>query len=1676
MSKSGGFNLFIRSVIFFILFTSGFAAHHTFAAARFWIAAGPANWNSTANWSAFSGGAGGASVPGINDLAIFDAAGAGSCTIDAAVNVSGILLSNYAGTITQNNFTITIGASGYAQNSGTFTGGNAAITINNVGTFALAGGTFTSTTANFLFSGTYTSSQTLFTHSAGTFTHNSGTVSFSPAQSGCTQLTFTLDVIPATAFYNVTLNATPSCGINALVATAAGDVINATNNLTHSDGSITGQFAVKNNLVINANADTGTGTITVDGTGAQTYTVAGTPRTCKLVVNKSAGTFSPAGGTTTLLVQNFTLAAGVFTAPSGNLNVGGTQNTATIFTHSGGTFTHNNGTTVFDPGVNGCTTGTFTIDVLNSTRFYTVNLNGTQSCGNLANIATAASDTLDAFNDLVHTDGVFNGLVQFKNNLSISTGADGGVGTIIADGTGAQTYSVAAGAPRTAHLIVNKASGTLSAAGGTTDFSLSKFTLMAGSFTAPTGNFSIGGTQNTATIFTHSGGTFTHNNSTTIFDPGVNGCTTGTFTIDVLNNTRFYNVTLSGTQSCGNLANITTAASDTLDAVNNFVHTDGVFNGLVQFKNNLTINSGADAGTGTIIADGTGAQTYSVAAGSPRTAHLIVNKSAGALTPAGGTTDLGVLKFSLLAGSFTAPTGNFSIGGTQNTSTIFTHSGGTFTHNNSTTIFDPGVNGCTTGTFTIDVLNSTRFYSITLNGTQSCGNLANINTAALDTLDAVNNFVHTDGVFNGLVQFKNNLTINAGADGGTGTIIADGTGAQTYTAAAGSPRTAHLVVNKSAGTLTPAGGTTDLLLQKFTLMAGGFTAPTGNFNIGGTQNTATIFTHSGGTFTHNNSTTIFDPGVNGCTTGTFTIDVLNSTRFYSITLNGTQSCGNLANINTAALDTLDAVNNFVHTDGVFNGFVQFKNNLTINAGADGGTGTIIADGTGAQTYTVAAGSPRSAHLVVNKSAGALTPAGGTTDLLLQKFTLMAGGFTAPTGNFNIGGTQNTATIFTHSGGTFTHNNSTTIFDPGVNGCTTGTFTIDILNSTRFYNITMNGTQSCGNLANINTAALDTLDAVNNFVHTDGVFNGFVQFKNNLIINVGADAGTGTIIADGTGAQTYSVAAGSPRTAHLVVNKSAGALTPAGGTTDLGVLKFSLLAGSFTAPTGNFNVGGTQNTATIFTHSGGTFTHNSGTTIFDPGVNGCTTGTFTIDVINSTQFYNVTLGGTQSCGNLANINTAAADTIDVANTLLFSDGRNNGTIEAGGNVSVLSTFDSGTGRLIFKGSAANQNFDLTGATTIFDGPVVFNKTSGTITLLSACQLDAASQSVTFTRGRLITTTTNILIVGDNVTVSGASVNSYVEGPLRKVGNDAFVFPTGKSGIYSPIAISAPSVVSNAFNAEYFVQNPNVQGYTTTSRASTLADVSTCDYWMLDLISGTPSVQVTPTWNKANACYGFSNPYILAVTRWNGTQWADHGNTLTTNSGSFGTVRSTTMSSFGPITIASTSAPLPVELTEFKATWINNAVVLDWITTSELNNDYFTVERLEEDESGFTELKRIHGLGTDPHGKSYQYTDTEPLRGLSYYRLKQTDFDGAFEYSKIISVFNPNVEDEFYVYPNPAPAGSTITFSKPAPVEVFNALMQPVLKSQTLSKLENPALLPGIYFIRTKDGNTVRLVIQ
>ncbi len=116
-----------------------------------------------------------------------------------------------------------------------------------------------------------------------------------------------------------------------------------------------------------------------------------------------------------------------------------------------------------------------------------------------------------------------------------------------------------------------------------------------------------------------------------------------------------------------------------------------------------------------------------------------------------------------------------------------------------------------------------------------------------------------------------------------------------------------------------------------------------------------------------------------------------------------------------------------------------------------------------------------------------------------------------------------------------------------------------------------------------------------------------------------------------------------------------------------------------------------------------------------------------------------------------------------------------------------------------------------------------------------------------------------------------------------------------------------------------------------------------------------------------------------------------------------------------TLSSALSPLPVELISFEVKDEYNAVRLDWITASEINNDYFTIER-SLDGVEFTDISTVNGLGNSTTTHSYTAYDKSPSNGINYYRLKQTDFDGNESWSEIRSVSYMKT-GLVAIYPNP-----------------------------------------------------------
>ncbi|KAA3437837.1 Ig-like domain-containing protein [Rufibacter hautae] len=106
-----------------------------------------------------------------------------------------------------------------------------------------------------------------------------------------------------------------------------------------------------------------------------------------------------------------------------------------------------------------------------------------------------------------------------------------------------------------------------------------------------------------------------------------------------------------------------------------------------------------------------------------------------------------------------------------------------------------------------------------------------------------------------------------------------------------------------------------------------------------------------------------------------------------------------------------------------------------------------------------------------------------------------------------------------------------------------------------------------------------------------------------------------------------------------------------------------------------------------------------------------------------------------------------------------------------------------------------------------------------------------------------------------------------------------------------------------------------------------------------------------------------------------------------------------STLSPTVIIGT--PLPVTLTSFTASATNNGIKLNWTTASEKDNAYFQVERSINGNT-FLSIGQVNGNGTSSVAKNYSFTDGSAPAGTVYYRLKQVDVNGAFEYSKVVSV--------------------------------------------------------------------------
>ncbi len=170
-------------------------------------------------------------------------------------------------------------------------------------------------------------------------------------------------------------------------------------------------------------------------------------------------------------------------------------------------------------------------------------------------------------------------------------------------------------------------------------------------------------------------------------------------------------------------------------------------------------------------------------------------------------------------------------------------------------------------------------------------------------------------------------------------------------------------------------------------------------------------------------------------------------------------------------------------------------------------------------------------------------------------------------------------------------------------------------------------------------------------------------------------------------------------------------------------------------------------------------------------------------------------------------------------------------------------------------------------------------------------------------------------------------------------------------------------------------------------------------------------------------------------------------------------------------------LPIGLIYFNGLNEHSYNSFSWSTATEINNDYFTLEKTT-DALNFIEVVKTNGAGNSNTPLFYSIIDYYPTKGLSYYRLKQTDFNGEYTYSKLVMIDVPNqLTEDFSIYPNPFSTSATITISdasqlKNVELRIYNVLgeevMVKIITAQSTT-IDTKDFLSGIYFYQLTDNH-------
>jgi hypothetical protein len=353
----------------------------------------------------------------------------------------------------------------------------------------------------------------------------------------------------------------------------------------------------------------------------------------------------------------------------------------------------------------------------------------------------------------------------------------------------------------------------------------------------------------------------------------------------------------------------------------------------------------------------------------------------------------------------------------------------------------------------------------------------------------------------------------------------------------------------------------------------------------------------------------------------------------------------------------------------------------------------------------------------------------------------------------------------------------------------------------------------------------------------------------------------------------------------------------------------------------------------------------------------------------------------------------------------------------------------------------------------------------------------ANSATFNNGIVKNLSGSLLIFQDNAVSSPGNANSFVDGPVQKIGNDAFIFPVGEEGQgVHYIGMSAPDDINDILTAEYYPANPRTNVGNTL--ATPLISITPCEYWNLDNSNdaGAPNtITVTLQYAPTAACLAAINPPTLVgsvVAGFDGSIWQDEGQTATSGTSVSGSITSGGANVFNFFTWASTMEILPVRLLSFKGARSGHAVVLQWKVADEKYVNKYILEK--QTTGNFTPVGEVKSFNNTPE-QVYSMSDMALPAGVARYRLKIISMDGRISYSPIATIAAPG--NDIAVLENPVKDNihllyNTARFSNNAVYTIYNTTGSKVQSGRLQTTIPVTTLPKGMYVLQITDQKQVK----